>query len=193
MAASPARICVGVVVGVKGVKGEVRIKSFTENPVDVGAYGPVESEDGTRTWELKAVGEAKGAVVARLKGIADRDQAEALKGEKLYVARAKLPQPAEGTYYHSDLVGMNVVLTSGESKGAVVAVHNFGAGDIIEVGDGVTATVMVPFSSAAIAEVNIKDGVIRVKPLPGVFDDGKDEDEGDDETPDDATPVTRRG
>ena len=196
MAASESRVCLGVIVGAKGVNGEVRIKSFTEVPTDVGSYGPVESEDGTKTWEVRVVGQAKGVVVAKLKGIADRNQAEDVKGEKLYVARAKLPPPEEGTYYHADLVGLKVVLTTGESKGSILAVYNFGAGDIIEVGDGTTASVMVPFSDAAIAEVNMKDGVVRVEPLPGLFDDGDDDElieEGDETADDDATEVKNHG
>ena len=194
MAASVPRVCLGVFVGAKGIAGEVRIKSFTETPADIGAYGPVESEDGTKTWALTVVGEAKGVVIARIKGITDRDQADDLKGVKFFVMRAKLPSPDEGTYYQTDLVGLKVVLTSGEDKGTVVAVHNFGGGDIIEVGDGINDTVMVPFTSVAIAEVNMNDGFIRVEPLPGLFDDGEDDDEeGDDDTKDEAPPVMRRG
>jgi len=191
MPASDPRVCLGVIVGVKGVKGEVRIKSFTERAADIGAYGPVSSEDGKAVWTLQVTGEAKGAVIARLKGVSDRNQAEGLKGTKLYVSRDRLPSPEDGTYYHADLVGLRVVLTTGEEKGHVVAVHNFGAGDIIEVGDGKNETTMVPFSSAAIAEMDMKGGVIRVVPLSGLFDDG-DEDETEEEGEDD-TAVTRHG
>lgn len=193
MATSVSRVCLGVVVGAKGIRGEVRIKSFTENPADIGAYGPLSSEDGTKSWAVTVVGEAKGVVVARIKGVSDRNQAEDMKGTQLFVDRAKLPQTDDGTYYHADLVGLNVVLTTEEKLGTVVAVHNFGGGDIIEVGDGVNETVMVPFSSAAIAEVNMKAGLIRVVPLPGLFDDGEDSDEGDSDERNDTPPVTRRG
>ncbi len=199
MAASVPRVCLGVIVGAKGIAGEVRIKSFTENPADIGAYGPVESEDGTKTWTLTVVGEAKGVVIARIKSVADRTQADDMKGVKFFVARAKLPKPDEGTYYQADLVGLKVVLTTAEELGTVVAVHNFGGGDIIEVGDGINETVMVPFTSAAIAEVNMKDGFIRVEPLPGLFDDGdddqdgQDDEEGDDDQRNETTSVKRRG
>jgi 16S rRNA processing protein RimM len=182
MAASDPRVCLGVVVGAKGVKGEVRIKSFTERAADVGAYGPVSSEDGKAEWTLRVTGEAKGAVIARLKGVSDRNQADELKGTRLYVSRDRLPRTEAGTYYHADLVGLRAVLTTGEEKGTVVAVHNFGAGDIIEVGDGKSETTMVPFSSAAIAEVNINSGVIRLVPLSGLFDDGEEGEEGDNDT-----------
>ena len=191
---SDHRVCLGVVVGAKGLKGEVRIKSFTAEPADVAAYGPVESEDGKASWALNVVGEAKGAVIVRLKGITDRNQADALKGVKLYVHRSKLPPAVEGTYYHADLIGMDVVLTTGETKGQVVAVLNFGGGDIIEVGDGKSETTMVPFSSEAIAEVNVSERLIRVEPLPGLFDSGDaDDEEGDDQDRNDAAPVMRDG
>jgi len=188
MAASDPRICLGVIVGAKGVKGEVRIKSFTQRAADVGSYGPVQSEDAKAEWTLQVTGEAKGVVVARLKGVGDRNQAEDLKGTRLYVPRAKLPPPDDGSYYHADLVGLRVVLTTGEEKGSVLAVHNFGGGDIIEVGDGQSETTMVPFSSAAIAEVDMKGGVIHVTPLPGLFDDGEDDEEGENDAA-----VTRHG
>ncbi|MBL8644582.1 MAG: 16S rRNA processing protein RimM, partial [Rhodospirillaceae bacterium] len=172
------------------------------DPGNVGSYGPVESEDGAQTWTVKVLGESKGTVTALLKGVTDRNQAEALKGIKLYVDRARLPPAETGSYYHADLIGLDVALTTGEKLGRVVAVHNFGAGDIIEVGakgsGGTNETVLVPFSEAAIAEVDMKSGLIRVEPLPGLFDDGDaDEaadvemDEGDDDTPDDTTPVKR--
>jgi 16S rRNA processing protein RimM len=191
---SDHRVCLGVIVGAKGLKGEVRIKSFTAEPADVAAYGPVESEDGKASWALDVVGEAKGAVIVRLKGVTDRNQADALRGMKLYVHRSKLPPAVEGTYYHTDLVGMNVVLTTGETKGQVVAVLNFGGGDIIEIGDGKNETTMVPFSSEAIAEVNVSERLISVEPLPGLFDSGDaDDEEGDDQDRNDAAPVTRHG
>lgn len=185
MAAVP-RVCLGVIVGAKGIRGEVRIKSFTEDPADVGAYGPVASEDGTQSWAVQVTGAAKGTVTAKLKGVADRNQAEALKGVKLFVERARLPEP-EGAYYHADLIGLDVRLTTGEAKGKIVAVHNFGGGDIIEVGDGTNETAMVPFSGEAIAEVNVKDGFVRVHPLPGLFGGADEPDEEEREGDDDAS------
>jgi 16S rRNA processing protein RimM len=185
MAASKSRICLGVIVGAKGIKGEVRIKSFTEDPFDVGSYGPVESEDGAKNWMVKVIGESKGTVTAKLNGITDRNQAEALKGQKLYVDRAKLPEADAGTYYHADLVGLKAVLNSadgkgGEEIGSVLALYNFGAGDIIEVGHDQRDSTLVPFTEDAVVEVNIEGGFIRIEPLPGLFGGG-DEDEGAEE------------
>ncbi len=176
MAASSSRICLGVIVGAKGIKGEVRIKSFTEDPFDVGSYGPVETEDGSRKWTVKVVGESKGTVTAQLKGLTDRNEAEALKGQKLYVDRSQLPEADDGTYYHADLVGLKAVLTTGEEIGSVLALYNFGAGDIIEVGHGQKDATLVPFSDEAVVEVNIEGGFIRIEPLPGLFDDGDEDD-----------------
>lgn len=199
MAARGSRICLGVIVGAKGIAGEVRIKSFTEDPLDVGSYGPVESEDGETVWDVKVVGESKGTVTAKLKGVTDRNQAEAMKGQKLFVDRSKLPPADAGTYYHADLVGLKAVLSTGEEIGSVLALYNFGAGDIIEVGTDQSDSTMVPFTDDVV-EVNIEGGFVRIEPLPGLFDDGDDadaeedaenEEEGDNVRSDD-TAVKRR-
>src|ERR1700710_3009307 len=101
-----ARLCVGVITGPQGVRGAVRIKSFTEDPAGVAAYGKVEDEAGQRQFELKVVGSAKGVVVAKIAGLDDRDAAERLKGTRLYVQRSALPEPEADEYYHSDLIGL---------------------------------------------------------------------------------------
>ncbi len=168
------RICVGAIVGAKGVRGEVRIKSFTENPRDVGAYGPVTLTDG-RKLGLKVTGTVKDLVVGRLESIDDRDAAEALKGAQLFVERSRLPPPEKGSYYHADLIGLEVKLTTGESRGRVNAVLNYGAGDIIEVARPDGETDLIPFAPQAIESVDMAAGVIFVIPLPGLFDDGTDE------------------
>lgn len=174
------KVCVGAVIGAKGVRGEVRIKSFTASPGDIGAYGPVATEDG-RQFRLKVTGFAKDAVTARLDGIADRDAAEALKGTQLYVDRAALPPPEDGSYYHTDLIGLAARLTTGESLGEVTAVFNFGAGDMLEVtkpanGDKAGDTELIPFPGPAIETVDVAAGTIVIVPLPGLFDDGEDGD-----------------
>ena len=169
------KICVGAVIGAKGVRGEVRIKSFTASPGDIGAYGPVATEDG-RQFRLKVTGHAKDAVIARLDGIADRDAAEALKGTQLYVGRAALPPPEDGSYYHTDLIGLAASLTTGEALGKVTAVFNFGAGDMLEVTKPGGDTELIPFPGPAIEAVDVAAGTIVIVPLPGLFDDGEDDD-----------------
>ena len=176
-AASRAKelLCLGIVVGVRGLKGEVRIKSFTADPEDIAAYGDLRSEDGLRSYSLKVVGSHNGAVVARVVGIADRVAADRLKGEKLYVLRSALPEAGAGEYYHADLIGLAVERTDGVTVGRVAAVENFGSGDILDVAVPGKESVMVPFTAAAVAEVDMKAGVIRAIPVPGLFDDGGDE------------------
>lgn len=186
----PGRVCMGVIVGSKGLRGEVRIKSFAETPAGLAAYGPLATEDGARKFRVKVVGAAKGVVIARLAGIEDRTAADRLKGLKLYVDRARLPATEPGSYYHADLVGLAVTVArdgGDEPLGVVKAVLNYGGGDILEVAPAGTAkrkTELVPFTAAAIAAVDLKKGEIRVRPLPGLFDDGADErleDDNDDE------------
>jgi 16S rRNA processing protein RimM len=170
---SSARVCLGVIVGAKGLRGEVRIKSFTERPADVAAYGPVTTDDG-RELSVAVTGAAQGVLVGRIKGVADRSAAEALRGVKLYVARAALPKTDDGTYYHADLVGMAAELATGEGLGEVTAVYNFGAGDMIEVRRASGQTDLVPFTDAAIAKIDTSSGKIVVNPLPGMFESDSD-------------------
>jgi len=163
-----ARVCVGVITGARGLKGEVRVRSFTARPEDVGAYGPLSDEAGTRTLKLKVTGPAKDAVFARVEGVADRTAAEALKGVRLYVARDALPEVAEDEYYHADLLGLRVEVAGGggrtEAWGAVKAVHDFGGGPLLEIERPDGTTVMLPFTKAAVPEVDIAGGRLVVAP-----------------------------
>jgi 16S rRNA processing protein RimM len=157
------RVCVGVILGAHGLKGAVRIKSFTLRPADVAGYGAVEDEAGRRRFRLRLVGEAKGAVMALIEGIGERDAAEALKGLKLYVARSTLPAPEEEEYYCSDLVGLSVAGADGRPMGRVSGVFDFGGGDIIEIA-GPNGTLLVPFTKAAVPLVDIAGGRLVVEP-----------------------------
>lgn len=175
---NPVRL--GVIVGVRGVKGEVRIKSFTDDPVAVGAYGPLYDKTGARRFDLKVTGTQKGVVLARIDGIGDRTAAEALKKTELFVERDQLPAPEEDEFYHSDLEGLQAVTVSGERIGKVVGVFDFGAGPVVEI----SGNVMVPFTRAAVPEVDIEGGKVVIDPPEGLFDPpGKEEDENaEDET-----------
>jgi 16S rRNA processing protein RimM len=168
--ARPDRICVGIVVGVHGVRGVVRIKSFTADPADVAAYGPVADESGARRFGIEAVGTARGAVLARLSGVGDRNAAEALKGLRLYVPRAALPPANEDEYYHADLIGLPVETREGARLGTVGAVHNFGAGDILEVRRVEGGDVLLPFTEAVVPEVDLAAGRIIADPPPDLLD-----------------------
>ena len=165
------RICLGVIAGAHGVRGLVRIKSFTAAPRDIAAYGPLEDEAGTRRFEVAVKSETKGLVLAALAGVGDRDAAEALKGTKLYVERAALPPPEdEEEYYHADLIGLRAETPDGQSLGRVVAVHNFGAGDLLEIAPEVGSTLMLPFTKTAVPAVELAAGRL-VAEVPEDADD----------------------
>ncbi len=190
MATSPQeQICIGAIAGVRGLKGEVRIKSFTADPDDIAAYGPVSTEDGERTYRINVTAHAKkGLIVARLDGIEDRDAAEALKGTRLYVPKSVLPEPDDGDFYHADLIGLKAETKDGDTLGTVKAVHNFGAGDIIEItdesgggpGEG-KEDLMVPFTLGLVPEVDLSEGRIVVAP-PDVLEADGDNNAEDEET-----------
>jgi len=168
-AAPLRRVCVGVVAGAHGVRGAVRIKSYTAHPEDIGRYGPVESESGER-FALRVVSTAKGGLVARIAGVEDRDRAEALRGTRLYLARAALPPTAEDEYYHADLIGLDAVLGDGALVGRVRAVHDFGAGDMLELDRPGGPPVVVPFTRTAVPVVDLAAGRIVIDPPPGLLE-----------------------
>lgn len=170
------RICLGVVTGPHGVRGLLRVKTFTAEPEGIAAYGPLEDENGTRRFDLELVGVAKGVVLVRMAGIADRDAAERLKGQRLYVRRVALPPPGEEEYYHADLIGLVANLADGSLLGRVSAVHDFGAGDSLEIVRPGGGVVMVPFTRAIVPVVDPAGGRLVVMPPPGLLDAGLPDD-----------------
>jgi 16S rRNA processing protein RimM len=173
MAAAAKQVCVGIVTGPQGIGGAVRIKSFTARPEDIAAYGPLADESGTRRLELRLLGAAKGVLIARLPGIEDRNRAETLRGLRLYLPRSALPQPEAEEYYHADLIGLEAVLRGGTPLGRVRAVHDFGAGDTLEVERNGAPPVMVPFTRAVVPVVDIEAGRLVIEPPPGLLDDSQ--------------------
>ena len=160
------RICVAQFGAAHGIRGEVRLRSFTQNPMAVTSYGPLESEDGTRRFTIEALRPAKDHFVVRLAGVGDREAAEKLTNLKLYVPRDRLPPIEDSdTFYHDDLIGLAVVTPDGAPLGTVTAVLNFGAGDLIEIKpqDG-GAPLMVPFTEAAVPTVDLAAKRIVVVP-----------------------------
>ena len=160
------RICVAQIGAAHGIRGEVRLRSFTQDPLAVTSYGPLESEDGARRFEIEALRPAKDHFVAQLAGITDRDAAERLTNLKLYVPRDRLP-PVEDdeTFYHADLIGLAAVTDAGAPLGTVTAVHNFGAGDIVEIAPaGGGEPLMVPFTDAAVPKIDLAASRIVVVP-----------------------------
>ena len=159
------RVLIAQIGAAHGVRGEVRLKAFTEDPMSVARYGALETEDGARRFEIEAVRPAKDMLVARLKGVADRNAAEALKNLRLYVARAKLPKPADDEFYHADLIGLAATTADGAAFGTVKAVHNFGAGDLLEIEPASGGTsVMLPFTETSVPTVDIAGRKLIVAP-----------------------------
>jgi len=160
------RVCLGAFAGAHGVKGEARIKTFTDEPKNVAAYGPVETEDRAQKFTLTVIRTIKaGFVLVRAPEIMTREAAHALKGMRLYVDRDKLPEPSEDEYYLEDLVGLNAVDEHGASLGRVSSVHNFGAGDLVEVKDipGVKGAKFVAFTKESVPDVDIASQTITIK------------------------------
>lgn len=158
------KLCVGVIVGAHGVRGDVRIKSFTAEPGGLTAYGPLSDSAGRRRFRVSILGEARGALRARIDGVDDRDAAEALAGVELYVDREALPEPEEEEYYHSDLIGLRAELEDGTPFGSVRALHDFGAGDVIEIALASGGTAVLPFTREAVPVVDPAAGRIVVRP-----------------------------
>ena len=155
-------VCVARIGAAHGVRGEVKLWSFTEDPEAVADYGPLETEDGTRRFEIESLRAAKDHLVARLKGVDSRNTAEALRNVELYVPRERLPAIDEDdTFYVADLIGLTAVTAEGEALGRVTAVHNFGAGDIIEIAPAEGAPLMLSFTGANVPEVDLASGAHR--------------------------------
>ncbi|HEU4660383.1 MAG TPA: ribosome maturation factor RimM [Pseudolabrys sp.] len=160
------KICVARIGAAHGVRGEVKLWSFTEDPAAVADYGPLETEDGARKFEIEALRPAKDHFIARLAGIGDRNAAEALRNLDLYVPRERLPVIEEpDTFYHSDLIGLDAVTADGSQVGTVHAVHNFGAGDIIEITPlGSGDPTMLPFNETTVPKVDLAAKQIVIAP-----------------------------
>ena len=158
-----APICVARIGAAHGVRGAVKLWTFTEDPLAVKRYGPLVTKDGARQFEVTSAREAKGYLVATLKGIATREDAERLNGVELYIARDKLSATDKDEYYHADLIGLAAVTPTDEPLGRVVAIHNFGAGDIIEIAPPQGATMLLPFTNAVVPTVDLAGGRVVIE------------------------------
>lgn len=144
-----------------GLKGEVRVKSHTGDPLALADYNPLYATDG-RAFEIASIRPSKNVVIVRLKSIATREQAEALNGTELFVDRSALPgDTGEDEYYHADLIGLDVRDGGGRSYGRIRAIHDFGSGDVLEIAG---CTTMIPFTHAAVPEIDIEGGHVLVDP-----------------------------
>lgn len=165
MSQSPRLILLGQITGAHGIRGEVLVRTFTQMPQTIAAYGPLTDSAGNNPLTLKIVRLSDKGVVARIQEVKDRNAAEALRGRQLYVAREKLPEAAHGQYYHADLIGLTAVTRDGTAFGHVADVLNFGAGDLLEIKiAGKNETELVPFTNAAVPEVDLERGLLVVVP-----------------------------
>jgi 16S rRNA processing protein RimM len=165
----PEKICVARIGAAHGVRGAVKLWTFTEDPFAVKAYGPLSTKDGARHFEVTSAREAKDHLVATFEGVTTRDEAERLNGIELYVPREKLPATEDDEYYHADLIGLAAVTTADEPLGRVVAIHNFGAGDIIEIAPPSGTTMLLPFTNAVVPTVDVPGGRVVIE-LPEEID-----------------------
>src|SRR5471032_2634075 len=159
----PGHICIARIGAPHGVRGAVKLWAFTEDPLAVKAYGPLLTKDGARSFEIATAREAKGHLVATLNGVATREDAERVNGIELYIARDKLPATGEGEYYHADLIGLAAVNAADEPLGRVTAIHNFGAGDIIEIAPPHGAAMLLPFTHAVVPTVDLAAGRVVIE------------------------------
>ncbi len=163
-------ICVGAIAGAYGVRGEARIKSFCAEPSDIAGYAPLLTEDGARSFSLTLVRPIKNGFAARLGGVATKEDADALRGVQLFAPRDRLPSLPDDEFYHADLIGLEVFDTGGALLGAVLAVQNHGAGDLLEVRPAKGGeTVLVPFSRETVPTVDLEARRIVADPPEGLF------------------------
>lgn len=169
------RVCVGAIAGAFGVRGEAKIKCFTDDPAAIGDYGPLKTEDGQRQFKLKLTRAVKGGYAARLSGVESREDAEALKGTRLYAERTALPEPDEDEFYYADLLGLNVETADGTVLGKIKAVQDFGAGDVIEyLPAGGGESLYLSFTREVVPAVDVAGGRIVAEP-PDEAGDERDE------------------
>jgi len=172
---SGKRVLVARIGAAHGVRGDVKLWSFTVDPAAIAAYRPLTDASGTRSFEIETMRAAKDCFVARLKGVNDRNAAEALRNVDLYVERELLPTPDEDDeFYHADLIGLAAVHVDGTPLGTVMAVQNFGAGDLLEIQPSMGDSLYVPFTMAVVPTVDLAGGRVVIDPPPGLLDDDDD-------------------
>ncbi|RXF73137.1 ribosome maturation factor RimM [Hansschlegelia zhihuaiae] len=178
---APRLIQIGVIGAAHGVRGETRVKSFTEDPTSLGAYGPLSDAEGGRSFRIASLRPLKDdMLVVRFEGVATREAAEALNGVGLFARRDALPPTeAEDDFYHADLIGLSVETLSGEAVGKIVSVQNFGADDLLEIRlTGRARSVLLPFTRAAVPVVDVAGGRVVVDPPEGALDEAAEESRG---------------
>jgi 16S rRNA processing protein RimM len=162
-------VCVGVITSVNGVKGYVKIRSFTEHPQDIMTFKKI-FDVSNKEYNINIINLKKDYVIAGIKGIDSRDEAEKLRNIRLYIKRSELPNAGQEEYYHADLLGLDAKLKDGTNFGLVKNIVNFGAGDIIEIYDlNSEKTIYYPFTKQYVPEINLEKRYIILEPLEEVL------------------------
>ena len=173
---SDKKICLGKIVGVHGIRGEVKVKSYTELDKDLGSYGDLEDKNSTQKFTLKVTGHSKDLLRVKIKGVDDRNKAETLIGIELYAKRDVLPEvQAEDVFYEADLVGLEVLDDQKNKVAKVIGFYNFGAGDILEIKLQTGKAEMLPFNKAYVPEINLEEGYIIVTSTGMVFSEDEED------------------
>ncbi|WP_350335610.1 ribosome maturation factor RimM [Coralliovum pocilloporae] len=163
MGADQNLLCLGVIGAAHGIKGEVRVKSFTSDPLELGSYGPLSTDGKPAVLEVETIRPSKGVVVVRFKGIRDRNAAEALNRLQLFVDRSALPEAEDDDeFYHADLIGLSAVSVDGQALGTVSGLFDFGAGDLVEITSGSGKTTLLPFTMAVVPAISLDEGVVTI-------------------------------
>ncbi len=156
-------ICVGRIIAAHGIKGMVKIFSHAQNPDTLTELGPLFDANGKREFRISKLSPQGNAFLAAIEGVTDRNAAEALKDTDLYLPRDKLPPLPEGKFYYNDLIGLEARDTDGRKLGGIIALHNYGAGDILEVKPETGESLLLPFSASTVVEVDIDGGFVMLK------------------------------
>jgi len=172
---SAKKLCVGVIAAAHGVRGEVRVKSFTAEPDALAAYGPFTDKSGRTEYAIEVTGRVRGMLLGRVNDTRDRDAAEALKGTELFIDREILPPAEEDEFYYADLLGLEARLEDGSVYGKVKAVQEYGAGDMIEIVHGDGAVTLLPFTRAVFPTVDLAAGCLTVVPPEEIENSGSEE------------------
>jgi 16S rRNA processing protein RimM len=167
-------VCVGAIAGAFGVRGEARVKSVCAEPAAIAEYGPLSDASGRR-YEIRITRPVKGGFAVRLSGVGTREEAEALRGTRLYVPRERLPPLPEDEFYHADLIGLAVLDTGGAELGRIRAVHDHGAGDVLEIRSADGREILLPFTRAAVPTIDLAGRRIVVDPPPGLLGDERED------------------
>lgn len=176
MVAPDGKVLAGVITAAHGIKGEVKLKSFTAEPEAIASYGPLLTARG-ESLEIEKLRAQKEGFIAVLKGVRDRNRAETLKGAELFLRRAQLPEPDGDEVYLTDLIGMTAVSVSGEKFGTVIAVPNYGAGDLLEIRrDGIKETVLVPFAEDYVPKIDLDKAELTLDLPETYLDEGEPDD-----------------